>query len=353
MGNIKSLGYAGKNTTDDLEKWEFERKELGEFDILVDIRYCGVCHSDIHFIKGDYGEPKFPLVPGHEITGIVTQIGSGVSKFKVGDRVGIGCIYSSCGKCTNCDNGEEHLCNEGMMFTYGDPDPESPTGMTQGGYSINYVINENYVIKIPDNISLEHAAPLLCAGITTYSPMMRHRIRSGDKIGVIGIGGLGHIAIKLAISFGAEVYAFTTSKEKVESIKKMGVKEVICVDSPDKLAPYEGMMDYAICTIPYEFDLSLYASIVRPYGYFTLIGMPSGDFADKVNNFALACSRVNYAASFIGGIPETQEVLNYCAEKNIHPNIQIITPEEINTAWQNVIDKKSHFRYVIDMTKLK
>lgn len=353
MGNIKSLGYAGKNTTDDLEKWEFERKELGEFDILVDIRYCGVCHSDIHFIKGDYGEPKFPLVPGHEITGIVTQIGSGVSKFKVGDRVGIGCIYSSCGKCTNCDNGEEHLCIEGMMFTYGDPDPESPTGMTQGGYSINYVINENYVIKIPDNISLEHAAPLLCAGITTYSPMMRHRIRSGDKIGVIGIGGLGHIAIKLAISFSAEVYAFTTSKEKVESIKKMGVKEVICVDSPDKLAPYEGMMDYAICTIPYEFDLSLYASIVRPYGYFTLIGMPSGDFADKVNNFALACSRVNYAASFIGGIPETQEVLNYCAEKNIHPNIQIITPEEINTAWQNVIDKKSHFRYVIDMTKLK
>lgn len=353
MGNIKSLGYAGKNTTDDLEKWEFERKELGEFDILVDIRYCGVCHSDIHFIRGDYGEPKFPLVPGHEITGIVTQIGSGVSKFKVGDRVGIGCIYSSCGKCTNCDNGEEHLCNEGMMFTYGDPDPESPTGMTQGGYSINYVINENYVIKIPDNISLEHAAPLLCAGITTYSPMMRHRMRSGDKIGVIGIGGLGHIAIKLALSFGAEVYAFTTSKEKVESIKKMGVKEVVCVDSPEQLSKYEGTLDYVICTIPYEFNLGMYASTVRPYGYFTLIGMPSGDFTDKVNNFALACSRVNYAASFIGGIPETQEVLNYCAEKNIHPNIQIITPEEINTAWQNVIDKKSHFRYVIDMTKLK
>lgn len=353
MSNIKSIGYAGKNTTDDLERWEFERKALGEYDMLIDIKYCGVCHSDIHFVRGDYGMPQFPMVPGHEIAGIVREIGASVTKFKVGDRVGVGCIYSSCGKCVNCYHGEEHLCNEGMIFTYGDPDPESPTGITQGGYSTNYVINENYALKIPDNMSLEHAAPLLCAGITTYSPMMRHRVRPGDKLAVIGIGGLGHIAIKLAMSLGAEVYAFTTSESKIDSIINMGVKEVILVDCIEKIAHFEGKMDYVICTIPYQFDLYLYASIVRPHGYFTLIGMPAGDFCDSITNFSLACSRINYSASFIGGIPETHEVLNYCAENKITPDIQIISPEEINKAWQNVIDKKSYFRYVIDMSKLK
>jgi alcohol dehydrogenase (NADP+)/uncharacterized zinc-type alcohol dehydrogenase-like protein len=229
--NIKSRGYAGKNLTEPLEQWNFERRPVGDDDILIEIKFSGIYHSDIHTVEGHWGPQKYPLVPGHEIAGIVTVIGKNVTKFKIGDQAGIGCIVDSCRKCDSCKKGEEHHCETGMTGTYGSPDNTSPTGITQGGYANNIVVKEHFAIKIPNNLDLKYAAPLLCAGITTYSPLKREDFKKGDKVGIIGIGGLGHIAVKLAVSKGAEVYAFTTTADKKADILSFGAKEVIIVDT--------------------------------------------------------------------------------------------------------------------------
>lgn len=282
----------------------------------------------------------------------MAAVGKNVIKFKVGDKAGVGCMVDSCMECTSCKNGEEHHCETtGMVGTYGTPDKTSPTGITQGGYSNNIVIKEHFAIKIPENISLQNAAPLLCAGITTYSPLMKANFQKGDKVGVAGIGGLGHIAIKLAVHKGAEVYAFTTSESKRQDILSFGAKEVIVVDSLDKLKPYSGKLDYMISTIPYAFDLSSYAACVRPYGSFTQVGQPiNGEFT--VNNGSFMFSRVNYNSSLIGGIPETQEVMNHCAQNKIYPEIQVIKASEINDAWDKVVNKEARYRYVIDIATI-
>lgn len=350
--NIKSKGYAGKDENGKLELWNFERRPVGDNDILIEIKYSGICHSDIHTIKGHWGKQTYPQVPGHEIAGIVTAIGKNVTKFKVGDKAGVGCMVDSCMECNSCKSGEEHHCETtGMVGTYGSPDKSSPTGITQGGYSNNIVVTEHFAIKIPDSIELQYAAPLLCAGITTYSPLMRSNFKKGDKIGVIGIGGLGHIAIKLAVSKGAEVYAFTTSPSKVEDIKGFGAKEVIVVDGVEKLQPYFGKLDYMLSTVPYAYDMSNYISCVKPYGYFTQVGMPvNGELT--INNFNMIFNRVNFNASLIGGIPETQEVMDYCAENKIYPKIQIIKADEINEVWVKVVNKEARYRYVIDATTI-
>lgn len=257
-------------------------------------------------------------------------------------------MVDSCLQCESCKKGEEHHCETtGMVGTYGAPDKTSPTGITQGGYSNNLVVRDHFAIKIPDGIDLQYAAPLLCSGITTYSPMMHAKINKGDKIGIIGIGGLGHIAIKLAASKGAEVYAFTTSESKKQDILGFGAKEVIVVDSPDKLKPYAGKLDYMLSTVPYNYDMSVYANCVKPYGTFTQVGMPvNGEL--KLNNFLFVANRVNFNGSMIGGIPETQEVINYCAEHKILPEIQIIPASQINEAWDKVVNKQARYRYVID-----
>lgn len=348
--NIKSRGYAGKDENGKLESWNFERRPVGDNDILIEIKYSGICHSDIHTIKGHWGKQVYPQVPGHEIAGIVVAVGKNVTKFKVGDKAGVGCMVDSCMKCESCKNGEEHHCETtGMVGTYGAPDKTSPSGITQGGYANKIVVTEHFAIKIPESIDLKYAAPLLCAGITTYSPMMKINFKKGDRIGVIGIGGLGHLAVKLAVSKGAEVYAFTTSPSKVNDIKSFGAKEVIVVKSAEDLKSYKGKLDFMISTVPYAYDMSPYIDCVKKYGYFTQVGQPiNGELT--INNFNMIFNRVNFSGSLIGGIPETQEVMDYCAENKIYPQIEIIKASEINDAWDKVVNKEARYRYVIDAT---
>jgi alcohol dehydrogenase (NADP+)/uncharacterized zinc-type alcohol dehydrogenase-like protein len=346
--NIKSKGYAGKDEQGIMAAWNFERRPVGDNDILIDIKFSGICHSDIHTIKGHWGKQQYPQVPGHEIAGIVAAVGKNVTKFKVGDKAGVGCMVNSCMQCESCKNGEEHHCETtGMTGTYGSPEKSSPTGITQGGYANNIVVTEHFAIKIPESIELKYAAPLLCAGITTYSPMMKVKFKKGDKIGVVGIGGLGHMAIKLAVSKGAEVYAFTTSPSKVNDIKGFGAKEVIVVNSAADLTPMKGKLDFMISTVPYAYDMSPYIDCVKPNGFFTQVGQPvNGELT--INNFNMIFNRVNFNGSLIGGIPETQEVMDYCAEHKIYPQIQIIKAEQINDAWEKVVNKEARYRYVID-----
>ena len=346
--NINSKGYAGKDETGKLVLWNFERRPVGDNDILIDIKFSGICHSDLHTIKGHWGKQQYPQVPGHEIAGVVSAVGKNVTKFKIGDKAGVGCMVNSCMKCDSCKNGEEQHCETtGMVGTYGAPEKSSPTGITQGGYSNNIVVTEHFAIKIPDNIELQYAAPLLCAGITTYSPLMKAKFKKGDKIGVVGIGGLGHIAIKLAVSKGAEVYAFTTSPSKVNDIKGFSAKEVIVVKSVEDLKPWKGKLDFMISTVPYAYEMSSYIDCVKPYGYFTQVGQPiKGEL--MINNTNMIFNRVNFNGSLIGGIPETQEVMNYCAENKIYPQIQIIKAEEINEAWKKVVNKEARYRFVIE-----
>ncbi len=338
---VLTKGYAAFDESGVLKPWTFERRPVGDDDILIEIKAASICHSDIHQEKGHWGKQQYPQVPGHEIAGVVTQVGKNVTKFKVGDRAGVGCMVNGCTTC------EEEQYHPETKFTYGYPEPKEPTGITQGGYSTHIVVRDHFAVHLPSNISFEKAAPLLCAGITTYSPLMKADIKKGSKVAVAGIGGLGHLAVKIAVSKGAEVYAFTTSADKVDDIKKFGAKEVIVVDDTKKLYQYAGQMDYMICTIPYQFDVASYASVVKPYGYFTMVGMPVG-FEITLNNLGLAASRVNFNASLIGGMKETQEMVDYCAKNNVLPEIQMIKAEEITQAWKNVEDKKARYRYVID-----
>ena len=346
--NIKSKGYAAKDNSGKLSPWEFERRPVGDNDILIDIKFASICHSDIHQMKGHWGPQQYPQVPGHEIAGIVAAVGKNVTKFKVGDKAGVGCMVDSCMECESCKKGEEHHCETtGFTGTYGYPEKSSPTGISQGGYANNIVVRDHFAIKIPDNIDLQHAAPLLCAGITTYSPLVHAKIKKGDKVGVAGIGGLGHMAIQLAVSKGAEVYAFTTSASKAADSKRFGAKEVIVADNAGSLKSWKGKMDYMISTIPYAYELSAYIDCVKPYGYFTQVGQPiNGELS--INNFNMIFNRVNFNGSLIGGIPETQEVIDYCAERKIYPQIQIINAEEVNNAWEKVVNKEARYRFVID-----
>lgn len=345
---IKSRGYAAFDATGVLRPWEFERRPLGENDVLIEIKYASICHSDIHQMKGHWGPQKYPQVPGHEIVGVVAAVGRNVTKFEVGDRAGVGCMVDSCMRCDSCTHGEEQYCENGeTLFTYGYPDRRSPTGITQGGYSTNIVVTEHFAVHIPDHIPLEEAAPLLCAGITTYSPIIQANLDIGDKVGVAGIGGLGHMAVKLAVSKGAEVYAFTTSPGKVNDIRSFGAKEVIVVDDLNKMGPYRAMLDYMISTIPVQYDVASYASVVKPRGHFTQVGMPEA-FELTLSAIGLSMSRVNFNASLIGGIPETQEVIHYCADSDVRPTIQIIPAEQVNEAWNKVVNKEARYRYVID-----
>lgn len=346
--NIKVKGYAATDESGVMKPWQFERRPVGDDDVLIDVNYSSICHSDIHQMKGHWGPQQYPQVPGHEIVGVIAAVGKNVTKFKVGDRAGVGCMVDSCMECDNCQHGEEHYCERGeTLFTYGYPDKTSPTGISQGGYSNKIVVRDHFAVHIPDNISFEEAAPLLCAGITTYSPLMRADFKIGDKVGVAGIGGLGHMAVKLAVAKGAEVYAFTTSSDKVQDIKSFGAKEVIVVDSLDKLQPWRAKMDYMISTIPYDYAISSYMDCVKPFGFFTQVGMPvNGEYT--INNFSQVFNRVNFNGSLIGGIPETQEVIYFCADNGIRPQIEIIKAEQINEAWDKVVNKEARYRYVID-----
>ncbi|MFM2482543.1 NAD(P)-dependent alcohol dehydrogenase [Celerinatantimonas sp. YJH-8] len=345
--NIQSRGYAAFDDSGKLAPWDFERRPVGDNDVLIDIKYASICHSDIHQEKGHWGTQQYPQVPGHEIVGIIAAVGKNVTKFKVGDRAGVGCMVGN----HNHHHHNEEQYNSDTIFTYGSPDDRSPTGISQGGYSTNIVVEDQFVVHIPNEISFQEAAPLLCAGITTYSPLMKAHIKPGMKVGVAGIGGLGHMAVKLAVSKGAEVYAFTTSPSKVKDILAFGAKEAIVIDDISKLNAYRGQMDYMISTIPYSFDVGAYAAVVKPYGTFTQVGMPER-YEVTVNALNLASSRVNFNSSLIGSIKETQEVVNYCVHHHVLPTIEMINADQVNDAWNNVIDKKARYRYVIDSSTI-
>ena len=345
---VASKGYAARDTSGKLSTWSFERRPVGDDDILIEIKFCGICHSDIHQLRGDWGPQKYPQVPGHEIAGVVVATGKNVTRFKVRDHAGVGCMVDSCGTCESCRHGEEQHCdNDATLFTYGYPDKTSPTGITQGGYANNLVVRERFAIQLPRTIELQNAARLLCAGITTYSPLVKASIKKSDKVGVAGIGGLGHLAIKLAVAKGAEVYAFTTSESKVNDIRRFGAKEVVVVDSVEKLKPYNKSLDYMVSTIPVNYDVGAYASLVKPYGNYIQVGMPTkGEVT--INNFAFNRNRVRYSTSLIGGIPQTQEVIDYCAQNKIYPEVQVIKASEVNETWEKVINREARYRYVID-----
>ncbi|GLU45380.1 arabinose dehydrogenase [Muricauda sp. NBRC 101325] len=346
--NIKTKGYAATDDSGKLSPFEFERRPVGDDDILIDVKFASICHSDIHQEKGHWGPQKYPQVPGHEIVGVVAAVGKNVTKFKVGDRAGVGCMVDSCMECDNCTHGEEHYCERGQtLFTYGYPTEAEPTGISQGGYSNKIVVRDHFAVHIPEHISFEEAAPLLCAGITTYSPLMKANFKIGDKVGVAGIGGLGHMAIKLAVAKGAEVYGFTTSADKAKDILSWGAKEAVVVDSLDKLQAYRGQMDYMISTIPYAYEMSSYMDCVKPNGFFTQVGVPVGG-QYTINNFNMMFNRVNYNSSLIGGIPETQEVVHFCADNGVVPQIEVINASQINEAWEKVVNKEARYRYVID-----
>ncbi|GGF66489.1 NAD(P)-dependent alcohol dehydrogenase [Alteromonas lipolytica] len=348
--NIKSKGYAAFDDSGFLKPWEFERRPVGDDDILIDIKFASICHSDIHQMKGHWAPQQYPQVPGHEIVGVVAAVGKNVTKFKVGDRAGVGCMVDGCADCdTSTSRGEQY--SPQTKFTYGHPDDRSPTGITQGGYATNIVVRDHFAVHIPEAISFEEAAPLLCAGVTTYSPLLKFNLKKGDKVGVAGIGGLGHLAVKLAVSKGAEVYAFTTSPGKVADIKAFGAKEVIVVDSPAALNAYRGQLDYMINTLPVAYDVAAYASVVKPFGTYTQVGMPNG-FTVSVNALALSASQVNFNASLIGDMKETQDIVDYCVKHDIRPEIQVIPASDVNKAWESVIKKTARYRYVIDSSTI-
>ena len=344
--NIPSRGYAALDASGKLVPWSFDRRPLGDNDVLINIKFASICHSDIHQMKGHWGPQQYPQVPGHEIVGIVAAVGRKVTRFKVGDRAGVGCMVNSTHKHLDPAGNEEQY-DPGTVFTYGYPEKGSPTGISQGGYSTNIVVRDHFAVHIPEHIRFEEAAPLLCAGITTYSPLMKAHLKKGMKVGVAGIGGLGHMAIKIAASKGAEVHAFTTSPSKIQDILSFGAKEVVVVDKPESLAAHRGTLDYLISTIPYQYDVASYASLVKPFGALTQVGMPER-FELSLNALGLAASRVNFNASLIGGMKETQEVVDYCADHKVLPRIQIIRAEEINRAWEDIFNKRARYRYVID-----
>jgi uncharacterized zinc-type alcohol dehydrogenase-like protein len=343
---VPSRGYAARDTSGKLTPWSFERRAMGDNDILIDIKFASICHSDVHQMKGHWGDQPYPQVPGHEIVGIVAAVGKDVTGFKVGDRAGVGCMVNSSSDDLAAQDDQEQYSPDTVM-TYGAPEEGAPTGISQGGYSTNIVVRDHFAVHIPENVHLHDAAPLLCAGITTYSPLMKAGIGQGTKVGVAGIGGLGHMAIKIAVSKGAQVTAFTTTADKTDDILAFGATDVVVVDDLAKLDAYKGKLDYMISTIPYDYDVGAYLAVVKPHGSFTQVGMPKQNEV-TVDALALASSRVNFNASLIGGMKETQEVVNYCAEHDVLPTIEIITAEQINQAWEDVVARKARYRYVID-----
>ena len=334
----------------------FERESPKEDEVHIEILYCGVCHSDLHQVKNDWGNTLYPCVPGHEIVGRVAATGSAVTKFKVGDHVGVGCMIDSCQQCEPCQYGEENYCQGPNSFTatyngYMQPQ-EGVKYNTYGGYSDNIVVKESFVLKIPTEIALQEAAPILCAGITTYSPLKHWNIQPGDSVGVAGMGGLGHMAVKLAVAMDAEVTVFTTDEEKSSDALDFGAKNVVLSTDKDAMKAAEKSIDFLLITIPDSFDLTPYVSVMKLNGDIVTVGL-LGEYKKPLSNKELAMNRISVGGSAIGGIHETQEVLDFCAEHGIRPETQVIPIQGINDAYDEMMKKDVHYRYVIDMQSLK
>lgn len=354
-GSIPAKGFAVNEPNGEFKEFKFTRHAVGDHDIKIEILYAGICHSDIHHMKQEWGKEEFPMVPGHEIAGRVVEIGKKVTKFKVGDYAGIGCMINSCGHCDYCDVNKEQYCSE-MVLTYHDHDQFHNNETTQGGYSNNYVLTEDFAIKIPANAQIEKVAPLLCAGITTYSPIMYAGVKKGDKVGVAGFGGLGHMAVQYAISLGAEVVVFDITEDKRDDAKRLGATKYINVNNPEELKGLDNSFNFILSTIPAKYDPYMYMKMLKLDGQMCIVGLPA--FANmpviSIDKFIWQGNRKVFGSQ-IGGIKETQEMLDYSVSHNIYPEIEIIKAEgkAINEAYQNVLDGKVKFRYVIDMTTMK
>ncbi|MCM2325217.1 MAG: NAD(P)-dependent alcohol dehydrogenase [Candidatus Woesearchaeota archaeon] len=346
----KVKGYAALDARSDLVPFSFERRALGKKDIFIEILYCGVCHSDLHQVKNEWGGSMFPMVPGHEIIGKVTHIGASVKKFKVGDIAGVGCMVDSCRACSSCKEHEEQFCKEGCTWTYGSPDKISQ-GVTYGGYSTEIVVDEDFALHISKKLDPAATAPLLCAGITTYSPLKHWKAGPGKKVGIYGLGGLGHMALKFARSFGAHVVQFTTSENKIDDAKRLGAHEVILSTSKGQMDAHMESFDLILDTVSAPHDANILLSLLKRNGSLVTVGVPSDAF--KVMAFSLIRNRRSFSGSLIGGIKETQEMLDYCAEKNITSDIELIDMKDINDAYKRLLKSDVKYRFVIDIASLK
>ena len=348
-GHVHTKGYAGMDAKSNLVPYEFERRAVGDDDILIDVLYSGICHSDIHTVKGDWGGTPYPCVPGHEIVGRVSQVGKDVHKFKVGDIAGVGCMVNSCGECEYCKAGEEQYCAKGATYTYGSKEGD---GYTKGGYSNNIVVKESFALKVANNAPLDKVAPLLCAGITTYSPLRYNHVKKGDKVAVAGFGGLGHMAVQYAIAMGAEVTVFDITEDKRQAALDMGAVKYVNTKNEGEMQGLNNSFNLLISTIPFSFKVEPYMAMLKVDGTMVLLGVPPRDQVPSLSTNALWGRRKIYY-SLIGGIPETQEMLDYSIKNNIYPKVEVIPIQQINEAYKNVLDGKVQFRYVIDMASLK
>jgi len=326
-----------------------ERRQPGARDVQIKITYCGVCHSDLHFARNEWGFTSYPAVPGHEIVGRVTAVGPGVTKFKVGDTVGVGCLVDSCRTCPSCRQGLEQFCENGMVMTYGSTDPILGGG-TLGGYSQSIVVTEDFVLRMPANLNLAAAAPLLCAGITTYSPLRHWKVGPGQNVGVVGLGGLGHMALKFAHAFGAKVTLFTTSPGKSADARRLGADDVVISRDEKQMAAHAGRFDFILDCVSAQHDLNAFFNLLKRDGHLVLVGAPEKPL--PVQAFPLIMRRRSFSGSLIGGLPETQEMLDFCGAHNITCDIEMIRMDQINEAYERMLKSDVKYRFVIDMASL-
>ena len=346
---LPTRGYATKGPTSILEPFSFERRDPGPHDVLIEILYCGICHSDIHQARDEWGGSIFPMVPGHEIVGRVTRIGSAVKRFRVGELAGVGTIVDSCRVCESCKEGLEQYCVTHVAWTYNGTEQDEKTP-TYGGYSSQIVVDENYTLKISPKLPLANVAPLLCAGITTYSPLRHFNVGPGQRVGVVGLGGLGHMAVKLAASMGAEVTVFSTSKTKEQDARRLGAHDFVVSLDPKNLDALANRFDFILDAVSAPHDVNAYLNLLRRDGVMAMVGIPAKPL--QVQAFSLVLKRRKLTGSGVGGIRETQEMLDYCAKKNIVADVEVIPIQQVEAAWERTIKGDVRYRFVIDMKTL-
>ena len=341
--------YAAQAADQPLAPFSFERREPGEDDVELKILYCGVCHSDIHTARNEWGGTVYPAVPGHEIVGTVTRVGANVSRFKEGDTVGVGCFVDSCMHCSNCEADLEQYCENGNTQTYNAPSQDKKT-ITKGGYSSHIVVRQHFVLSVPENLPLANVAPLLCAGITTYSPLRHWGVKAGDKVAVVGLGGLGHMAVKLAASMGAEVTMLSRSKGKEKDAERLGAKHFKLTTDKDTMAELAGSFNFILDTVSAAHDYNEYLNLLKTDGVMIIVGAPAQPI--PVSSFSFIMGRRSLVGSLVGGLKETQEMLDYCAEHNITSDVEVINIDQVNEAYERTLKGDVHYRFVIDMASL-
>lgn len=346
---LPTKSYAAQDAKTPLAPFSFERRDPRENDVLIEISHCGVCHSDIHQVRNEWGNSIYPMVPGHEIVGRVKKVGPGVTKFKEGDLVGVGCMVDSCRECESCKHGEEQYCEKGNTGTYNAYERDGKT-ISQGGYSSQIVVDQDFVLKVSEKLPIEGVAPLLCAGITTYSPLRHWKVGKGHKVAVLGLGGLGHMAVKFASSFGAEVTMLSTSASKEKDAKRLGAHHFALTKDRDQVKALSNKFDFIINTVSAPHDYNMYLGMLKLNGVMICVGAP--EVPTPVSAFALIMGRRSVAGSLIGGIPETQEMLDYCAEHNIVSDVEVIPIDQVNEAYERMLKGDVRYRFVIDMKSL-